>query len=282
MKPLRLVLTIVTALSPLPLFAAEDPLQSFTPVKPGLRFIPSTPVPASSAAKLYPAAYVKAVGEVIRLFRTRDWAATLEALDKADKIHPPSPVTLNTRGAIAIEQKNFEEGARLCQEALKLDPKFYPARFNLAEIQLVQGNYAEARKMFEKFVRDNSKDELARFRVFLTFLLEKNYDDARRAIDLIPFPGDTPAYYYANASWDFAHDRATEAHKWLGRADWTFGPEKSAMFADSLYELGWIKRPAAKSAEVKPAPAASIAPVVPGAPTVSASEPKPFTLAPPK
>ena len=256
MKPLRLALTVLVTLGALPLFAVEDPLQSFIPEKPGLRFIPSTPSPAT-ATKLYPAAYIKAVGEVIRAFRTRDWPLTLAALDKADKIHPPTPVTLNTRGAIEIEQKNFEEGARYCQEALKLDPKFYPARFNLAEIQLVQGHYPEARKMFEKFVRENSRDELARFRIFLTFLLEKNYDDARRAIDLIPFPGDTPAYYYANASWDFAHERATEAHKWLGRADWTFGPDKCATFADSLYEIGWIKRPAPKSADPKAAPAAS-------------------------
>lgn len=276
MKLLRLTLTFFVALRALPLCAAEDPLQSFTPEKPGLRFIPSTPAPATTANKLYPAPYLKAVGEVIRAFRTRNWPLTLELLDKADKIHPPSPVTLNTRGAMAIEQKNFAEGARLCQEALKLDPKFYPARFNLAEIELVQGHYPEARKMFEKFVRENPKDELARFRVFLTFLLEKNYDDARRAIDLIPFPGDTPAYYYANASWDFAHDRAAEAHKWLGRADWTFGAEKSQVFADSLYELGWIKRPEPKAVEIKPVPPA------PAAPTAPPATPKPFTLAPPK
>lgn len=269
MKTRPVVLSLFAALGALPLSAAEDPLQSFIPEKPGLHFIPSTPAPASSSQKMYPAAYVKAVGEVIKLFRTRDWPATLQALDKADKIHPPTPVTLNTRGAMAIEQRKFEEGARLCEEALKLDPKFYPARFNLAEIQLVQGHYAEARKLFEKFIRENSKDELARFRVFLTFLLEKNYDDARRAIDLIPFPGDTPAYYYANASWEFAHDRATEGHKWLGRADWTFGPEKSVIFADSLYELGWIKRPAPKSAEPVPEPA-------PAAP--SEEKPNPLSL----
>lgn len=271
MKPFRLALTVAVTLGALPLFAAEDPLQSFPPGKPGLRFIPSTPPPDTAANKLYPAAYVKAVGEVIRAFRARDWPQTLELLDRADKIHPPTPVTLNTRAAIAIEEKKFEDGARLCQKALKLDPKFYPARFNLAEIELVQGRYAEARKAFEKFVRENPKDELARFRVFLTFLLENNYDDARRSIDQIPFPGDTPAYYYANASWEFAHDRASEGHKWLGRADWIFGPERSEIFADSLYELGWIKRPAPKSAEVKP-----VSP-----PAAAALEaPKPFTLAP--
>ena len=270
MTPLRLALTVLVTVSALPVFAAEDPLKSFTPDKPGLRFIPSTPAPPSAnRGKAYPPAYVQAVNEVFRAFRTRDWARTLEALDKADKILPPTPMTLNTRGAIKIEERNFEEGQRLCEEALKIDPKFYAARFNLAEIPLVQGKYAESRKLFEKFLRDNPKDELVRFRIFLTLLLEKNYDDARRAIDQIPFPGDTPAYYYANAGWEFAHESAEEAKKWLGRAEWTFGPDKCAMFADSFYEIGWMKRAEVK----KPEPAVAPAP--------SPASPAPLSLAPP-
>lgn len=251
MTPLRLALTVLAA-GALPLSAAEDSLKSFTPDKPGLRFVPSTPGPVQpKTTKTYPPQYIQAVNEVFRAFRTRDWDRTRAALEKADQILPPTPMTLNTRGAIFIEEKNYEEGARLCEEALKLDPKFYAARFNLAEIPLVQGRYAESRKMFEKFIRENPKDELARFRIFLTLLLEKNYDDARRAIDQIPFPGDTPAYYYANAAWEFAHEHTDEAKKWLGRGDWTFGPEKCALFADSFYEIGWMKRPDPKAEESK-------------------------------
>ena len=248
---------------PLTVTSDDDPLKSFTPDKPGMRFVPSTPGPVQPKNVKYPAQYVQAVNEAFRAFRARDWPATRAALDKADKILPPTPLTLNTRGAIFIEERNFEEGARLCEEALKLDPKFYAARFNLAEIPLVQGKYAESRKKFEKFVRENPKDELARFRVFLTLLLEKNYDDARRAIDQIPFPGDTPAYYYANSAWEFAHEDEAEAKKWLGRADWTFGPDKCALFSDSFYELGWMKRADAKKQESKsvlepPAPPTSL------------------------
>ena len=266
MTPLRLALTVLAA-GALPLSAAEDSLKSFTPDKPGLRFVPSTPGPVQpKSGKTYPPQYVQAVNEVFRAFRARDWDRTRAALDKADKMLPPTAMTLNTRGAIFIEERNFEEGARLCEEALKLDPKFYAARFNLAEIPLVQGKYAESRKMFEKFIRDNPKDELARFRIFLTLLLEKNYDDARRAIDQIPFPGDTPAYYFANSAWEFAHESPDEAKKWLGRADWTFGPERCALFADSFYELGWMKRPDVKKEEPKPAIAPPAAPSSPLAP----------------
>ncbi len=270
----RLAFTVLLAAGALPLMAAEDSLKSFTPDKPGLRFVPSTPGPQTGkTGKTYPPAYVQAVNEVFRAFRTRDWPRTREALDRADKILPPTPMTLNTRGAIAIEERNFEEGTRLCEEALKLDPKFYAARFNLAEIPLVQGRYAESRKMFEKFIRENPKDELARFRIFLTLLLEKNYDDARRSIDQIPFPGDTPSYYFDNAGWEFAHENPDEAKKWLGRADWTFGPDKCALFADSFYEIGWMKRPEVKKEPPVPASAT--------APQPAPLAPAPLSLAPP-
>ena len=252
MRPIPIPFAVFFLTSSMLAMAADDPLQSFTPDKPGLRFIPSTPAPVTAANKMYPAAYIRAVSEVIKAFRARDWEKTLAALAEADKIHPPSPVTLNTRGAMCIEQKDFKQGAIYCEEALKLDPKFYPARFNLAEIQLMEGNYAAARKIFEKFVRENSKDELARFRVFLTYLLEENYSDARRTIDLIPFPGDTPAYYYANAAWDFGHQRPEAAKKWIGRAYWTFIPEKCATFDDSIYELGWMERPKKGAVKVEP------------------------------
>ena len=279
MTPSRIALAALLAAGTLPLQAADDNLKSFTPDQPGLRFVPSTPAPPSAkTGKIYPPQYVQAVNEVFRAFRTRDWPRTLEALDKADKILPPTPMTLNTRGAIMIEERNFEEGTRLCEEALKLDPKFYAARFNLAEIPLVQGRYAESRKLFERFLRENPKDELARFRVFLTLLLEKNYDDARRAIDQIPFPGDTPAYYYANAGWEFAHESPDEAKKWLGRADWTFGPDRCAMFADSFYEIGWMKRPEVKPSQ--PAPA-SAAPPQPAPPQPAPLSLAPLSLAPP-
>lgn len=243
MTSLRFALSLLLAAGTGFSALAQDPLESFKPKKPGgLEFIPSTPAPTPSGPKRYPQAYVQLVNEALQAFRARDWNKARAALDKADAIVPPTALTLNTRGAMLIEEKDYEKGAFYLNEALKLEPKYYTARFNLAEIQLVQGNYAEARKMFEKFIRENPKDELARFRVFLTFLLEKNYNDARRAIDQIPFPGDTPAYYYANAAWEFAHESPEEAKKWLGRADWTFGPDKSALFAESLYELGWMKR----------------------------------------
>ena len=53
------------------------------------------------------------------------------------------------RGAVAIEKGQFEEGLKFCQQALKLDPKFFPARFNICEIPFQQGKNALVEKIAE-------------------------------------------------------------------------------------------------------------------------------------
>ena len=193
-------------------------------------------VPASEP----PPAYIEAVRTAIRSFGDRDFPKTLDALDKAEMILPPSPLTLNTRGAVYIEQKKFEEGAELCRRALKVDPRFYPARFNLCEIPMMQKRYGEARAMFQTILDEFPTDELVMFRVLLTYLMEKNDAEARRMLDRIPFPGKTAAYYYGNAAWEFAHNNQEEGGKWIKRGNWVFRPQMTVNFSDAFKEIGWI------------------------------------------
>jgi tetratricopeptide (TPR) repeat protein len=112
---------------------------------------------------------------------------------------------------VAIEERRFEEGRLLCEKALKDDPKFFPARFNLCEIPFVQGKYAGARHMFQKLLDEYPKNDLLKFRVFLTYLLEKNETAAGEHLDRLPFLSNTPVYYYAQAAWAFAHGKPDEA-----------------------------------------------------------------------
>ena len=188
-----------------------------------------------------PPEYLNALRDAVRAFNARDFAATIKAIDAAEAISPPNPLTLNTRGAALIEQKKFDEGAAYCRKALAIEPKFYPARFNLCEVPLVQKRYSEAREMFQKLFEENPKDELVQFRILLTWLLEKKDEEARRALEAIPFPGNTPAYYYGNAAWEFAHDNAAEANKWVMRGNWVFKADVTANFSQPFIEIGWLK-----------------------------------------
>ena len=202
----------------------------------------SLPLTAAESLKDYPPEYRAALIEMVLGFNARDWKRALEAIETADKLRAPTTHTLNTRGAIFIEQKNFEEGIKYCKEALKLDPHYYPALFNLAEVPLMQKRYSEARVLFMKLLDASPKDDLVRFRVFLTYLLEKNDTDARATLGDIAFPGDQPAFYYANAAWEYAHGNETEAKHWIQRGDWVFGLRKAQPYADALVELGWTPR----------------------------------------
>jgi tetratricopeptide (TPR) repeat protein len=228
MRPILLALTLFTFA--LPALHAQN--------------APATPPPAG---------YVEAIREALRSFIQRDFQATIAALDKADAIQPPTALSLNTRGAVAIEQKRFDEGAKLCREALKLDPKFFPAEFNLAEIPFVQKNYAAAREEFTKLKERYPKEDLLSFRIFLTHILEKNFDVAKEQLDQIPFLSDSPIYYYSHAAWEFAHGNEAEAQKWLTSSSSVFGPEKTLNFAEVFYDIGWLKRSAPAAAQ---APAA--------------------------
>lgn len=200
----------------------------------------STSWAAPQSSPELPPAYIESVRDAIRYFSDRDFAKTIEALDKAEAILPPSPLTLNTRGAVRIEERKFEEGAQLCRRALEIDPKFYPARFNLCEIPMMQKRYAEARAMFQGLLDEFPTDELVMFRILVAFLMEKDDNGARRMLDRIPFPSKTAAYYYGNAAWEFAHNNAEEADKWVKRGNWVFQPRMTVNFSDALKEVGWI------------------------------------------
>ncbi len=181
--------------------------------------------------------------DAMRRFVVRDWDKALEFIDKADAMDKPTPVSLNIRGAIAIEQKHFDEGRKLCLQALNDDPTFYPARFNLAEIPFVQGKYAEARPMFEKLRDENPKDELVQFRIYMTYLLEKDDDAAKQELDGIQFYSMTPVYYFAHAAWEMTHGNKPEALKWIERGKYVFPPGAVRFYADVFYDLGWMERP---------------------------------------
>src|SRR4051812_14741816 len=65
--------------------------------------------------------YIAALREAVRAFNARDFEGTLKAIDSAERLNPPNPLTLNTRGAALIEQRRFDEGLEYCQKALALD-----------------------------------------------------------------------------------------------------------------------------------------------------------------
>jgi Flp pilus assembly protein TadD len=210
--------------------------------------------------------------------RQRDFATARKLVDEADQAQPNQPATLNLRGEILMEQKEFDEAEASFKKAAKLDPKFREAQYNLAQIPFKKKDYAKARERFEALLErtpggdKNQAAELMKFKIYMTLLLEGKESRAQAMMEQFQFTGDTPALYYAQAAWEFKHSNPEKAADWTASAKKIYSPALNSVFADALYDVGWMQSPEA-AAGPEPAldTASAIAAQAEGSPAVEPS-----------
>jgi tetratricopeptide (TPR) repeat protein len=205
----------------------------------------STTGPVQKLGSL-PSRYQFLLTEAMRRFQVRDWKGATDYVERADEVLPPTAWSLNVRGAIAIEQHDFDRGYKYCSDALKLDANFFPAKFNICEIPFIERKYAEARslwlKLFATIRPGDSISELVIYRICLTYLLENDFDRAKEWLEKLPFPSQTPAYQYAHAAWARQKGDIAKWDEWVRSANFIWPESKRSEFVDVLYQLGWMKR----------------------------------------
>jgi Flp pilus assembly protein TadD len=188
--------------------------------------------------------------------RQRDLAAARKLIDEADQAEPNQSATLNLRGEILLEQKDFDGAEGAFRKAAKADPKFREAQYNLAQIPFKKKDYAKARERFEALYDrtpggdKNQAAELIKFKIYMTLLLEGKESRAQAMMEQFQFTGDTPALYYAQAAWEFKHNNPEKAADWTASATKIYSPALNSVFADAFYDVGWMKGP-----EAAPVPA---------------------------
>ena len=178
-------------------------------------------------------------------------------------------------------QKQFDQAEGEFKKALKVDPKFREAQYNLAQIPFKQKDYAKARDRFEALFSKtpgadkNQAAQLLKYKIYLTLLLEGKESRAQKMMEQFQFTGDTPALYYAQAAWEFKHNNPTKAQDWVDSARKIYSPALNVVFADAFYDLDWMQSPALATS---PAPAAEAAVAMESAQTESspAIEPSPI------
>ena len=210
--------------------------------------------------------------------RQRDFATARKLVDEADQAQPNQATTLNLRGEILMEQKQFDEAEAAFKKAAKLDPKFREAQYNLAQIPFKKKDYAKARERFETLLErtpggdKNQAAELMKFKIYMTLLLEGKDSRAQAMMEQFQFTGDTPALYYAQAAWEFKHNNPEKAADWTASAKKIYSPALNSVFADAFYDVGWMQSPEPAAA---PEPAAdtgsAIAAQAEGSPAVEPS-----------
>jgi len=173
------------------------------------------------------------------------FADALAALDAIDKGGKPTAESLDLRGCIYLEQEKFDDATRAFEAAHSANDALFLPRLHLGDVLFRQKKFEDARKAYEQLDRQTNiliSNERVRYGVLLARLGSHDETGAQLAFARIKFPTETPAYYYAQAAWQFAHDKKGDAKKWLATADKIFDVGANAWFARSLYDLGWIAK----------------------------------------
>jgi putative PEP-CTERM system TPR-repeat lipoprotein len=94
---------------------------------------------------------------ILSHLRQKQFDAALASIAELEKKQPQSPLVWNYRGAAYQGKKNLPKARDSFNTALKLDPTFFPAAANLAQLDLAEGQPAQARKRFERILQTEPK-----------------------------------------------------------------------------------------------------------------------------
>src|SRR4030088_131156 len=96
--------------------------------------------------------------KAFREFDSNNFPEALKDLDAIDARQPDLAESQNLRGVIMMRQGIYDKAETALREALRIDSKFWNARFNLAEIPFLKKNWAEARKRFQDLLSSNAAE----------------------------------------------------------------------------------------------------------------------------
>jgi tetratricopeptide (TPR) repeat protein len=157
---------------------------------------------------------------------------------QAEKLDPNNPETANLLGIVANKKKDYTEAISQFSRALTENPKFYTAKFNLADTLMLQSNYDQARTILEDLRQVDPKSEIVQFRLALNYVLANQTDKAMSVIDVMDFPGKTPAYYYARAAVWLKKGLIKDATQYSVNAHKYYTDGQCSYFVSVLREMG--------------------------------------------
>src|SRR6476660_4487134 len=191
--------------------------------------------------------------KAFREFSGANYEQALKELDAIDARQPDLAESQNLRGVIMMRQAQYDQAEAALQKALATDPKFWNARFNLAEIPFLRKDWAEARKRFEGLLQGGTSElqgdaaQLIQYKILLTYLLEGKENMVDSILAKFELTPDTPAVTYSNAAVAFQRKNEKEAKDLIAAAEKKFSPALNKLFAESLYEVGWMQKPAGQT-----------------------------------
>jgi tetratricopeptide (TPR) repeat protein len=148
------------------------------------------------------------VDEAVADLQGKKFDAALSKLLEAEKSDPGSAVVLNLLGAAYTKKKDYATARSYFEKSLARQPSFFPPAFNLGELLFLEVRYPQALDAFSKLLAADPDNELLQFKVVLCLILADRHDDAEKQLRRMRFPGQGPAWYYAQAAF-----RMNEGHR---------------------------------------------------------------------
>jgi tetratricopeptide (TPR) repeat protein len=191
--------------------------------------------------------------KAFRAFDSNNFPEALKNLDAIDARQPDLAESQNLRGVIYMRQGIYDKAEAALREALRIDPKFWNAHFNLAEIPFLRRDWAEARNRFQELLSSNASElqgeatQLIQYKILLTYLLEGKENMVDSILAKFELSPDTPAVHYANAAIALQQKNTKDAKDWMAQAEKNFSPQLNKLFAESLYEVGWLEKQAGQT-----------------------------------
>jgi len=169
-------------------------------------------------------------------FDRKKYDDALAKLLELEKKSPDDAFVMNLVGAAYTKKKDYDTAKSYFDRAVEKEPGFFAAKFNLGELLFLQKKYPEALGFFRSMLDQVPGNELLQFKVFLCEMLTGNDAGAKAMLSKIKYPGDTPAWYYAQAAWETKSGNKKKAIQYLTGAKYIFGP-KTALFDETFEDL---------------------------------------------
>jgi tetratricopeptide (TPR) repeat protein len=174
----------------------------------------------------------------------------LQKLDAIDARQPDVAAALNLRGVAWMRLTEYRQAETALRKAREIDPDFWEARFNLAEVAFLTGDWTEARRRFTPLLGEPNEHlegatrDLIQFKILLSFLLEDKEKLAAPVLEKLKASLESPAPYFVKAALAFRQKHPQEARTWMAKAAKEFPARLNELFAESFYEVGWLPKPA--------------------------------------
>jgi len=178
-----------------------------------------------------------AIEAVLADFDQKKIDDALAKLAGLEKDFPDDPLILNLVGSAYTKKNDYLAAETYFRKAVKKSPGYFPAMFNLGEIFFLQKKYAEAREHFQGMRASDMRNELLQFKIVLCDLALDDTDRAKKVMNAIKYPGDSPAWYYAQAAYENKMGNKKKAREYVAGAQYIFG-QKTALFDESFQVAG--------------------------------------------